>query len=257
MASNETKYSDPNRLKELYDQAYANRADMMLDPFGGQASNERTARYGAIDREQSTLDQSLRSSELDAYRMIGQQQLELENQIAENRMKALRSGVTSAQLASQQLANMFAAQQGAAQVGSQMMTQRQDMFGKMAAQRTGVETGIFDQVSANKQALGTLGAQQFTAGSAWDSYMNSQSATTENIAELFKKDPYVIGGALGLEGGAIEELLKKQDKKDKKDNPAKPAPTYDPTYDPTKPGSTYDPTKNPYYRPGSRNPVLK
>ncbi len=241
MANNETKYSDPNRLKELYDQAYANRADMMLDPFGGQASSERAARYGAIDREQSTLDQSLRASELDAYRMIGQQQLELENQIAENRMKALRSGVTSAQLASQQLANMFAAQQGAAQVGSQMMMQRQDMFGKMAAQRTGVETGIFDQVSANKQALGTIGAQQFTAGSAWDSYMNSQGATTQNISELFKKDPYGVGGVIGLEEGTITELLNKQAKQNP---PAAP------------PVSTSGPFRSPhYYGPGNKIPA--
>ena len=104
---------------------------------------------------------------------------ELENQIAENRLKALKSGTTSAQLAAQQLNNMFAAQSGAAQIAGNAMSQRVNNAQQYAAQRTNVVNDLYSNVQANKQALLTAGAQNYAASTGYASYVNQQLANLQ------------------------------------------------------------------------------
>lgn len=166
-------------LKQLQDQAYANQVGLMTDPNSAQAQQYKQDLYAAIDAEQRQVNASLEQAELDAYRQIGYQQQELENQIAENRLKALKSGTTSAQLAAQQLNNMFAAQSGAAQIASNAMSQRVNNAQQYAAQRTNVVNDLYSNVQANKQALLTAGAQNYAASTGYASYVNQQLANLQ------------------------------------------------------------------------------
>ena len=166
-------------LKQLQDQAYANQVGLITDPNSAQAQQYKQDLYAAIDAEQRQVNASLEQAELDAYRQIGYQQQELENQIAENRLKALKSGTTSAQLAAQQLNNMFAAQSGAAQIASNAMSQRVNSAQQYAAQRTNVVNDLYSNVQANKQALLTAGAQNYAASTGYASYVNQQLANLQ------------------------------------------------------------------------------
>lgn len=156
----------------MVEAAYEDRLNLMTDPTGANAQRFRDTMYGAIAEEQAIAEQSLGQAELDAYRMLGQQQLELENTIAEQRKKALVSGTTSAQLAAGQLQNMFAAQSGAAQVAQGLANQRTQMNQAFAEKRTGVETSLYDYINQQQTIAATAGAQNLAALSSYASYAN-------------------------------------------------------------------------------------
>ncbi len=166
-------------LQSLQDQAYANQANLMVDADSVEAQKYKQDLYAAIDAEQREVNASLEQAELDAYKQIGYQQQALENQIAENRLKALKSGTTSAQLAAQQLNNMFAAQSGAAEIAANAMNQRLTSAQNYAAQRTNVVNDMYNNIQANKQALLTSGAQNYAASTGYASYVNQQLANLQ------------------------------------------------------------------------------
>ena len=168
-SSNQSSTSDYESMVEA---AYQDRLNLMTDPTGANAQRFRDTMYGAIAEEQAVAEQSLGQAELDAYRMLGQQQLELENTIAEQRKKALVSGTTSAQLAAGQLQNMFAAQSGAAQVAQSLANQRTQMNQAFAEKRTGVETSLYDYINQQQTIAATAGAQNLAALSSYASYAN-------------------------------------------------------------------------------------
>ena len=164
--------SSTSDYESMVEAAYEDRLNLMTDPTGVNAQRFRDTMYGAIAEEQAVAEQSLGQAELDAYRMLGQQQLELENTIAEQRKKALVSGTTSAQLAAGQLQNMFAAQSGAAQVAQSLANQRTQMNQTFAEKRTGVETSLYDYINQQQTIAATAGAQNLAALSSYASYAN-------------------------------------------------------------------------------------
>lgn len=164
--------SSKSDYESMVEAAYEDRLNLMTDPTGANAQRFRDTMYGAIANEQAVAEQSLGQAELDAYRMLGQQQLELENTIAEQRKKALVSGTTSAQLAAGQLQNMFAAQSGAAQVAQSLANQRTQMNQAFAEKRTGVETSLYDYINQQQTIAATAGAQNLAALSSYASYAN-------------------------------------------------------------------------------------
>lgn len=133
--------------------------NLMLDTNGVQAQQYKQDMYGAINQYESDLEASLAASEMSAYAQLGQQQLELENTIADQRMKALKSGTTSAQLASQQLANMFAAQSGAAQVANSMMSNRLQNYNTISQARYGVTQDLYNTINSNRQTYASAQPQ--------------------------------------------------------------------------------------------------
>lgn len=164
--------SSASDYESMVEAAYEDRLNLMTDINGSAAQRFRDTMYGAIAEEQAIAEQSLGQAELDAYRMLGQQQLELENTIAEQRKKALVSGTTSAQLAAGQLQNMFAAQSGAAQVAQGLANQRTQMNQTYAEKRTGVETSLYDYINQQQTIAATAGAQNLAALSSYASYAN-------------------------------------------------------------------------------------
>lgn len=182
-------------LDSLAETAYKNYAGLMVDPNGPQAQQYRTDMLNAINAEEAQYNATLNNLELDAYRQIGYQQQELENQIAENRLKAIKSGTTSAQLAAQQLNSMFAAQSGAAQVAQQTMNDRLSAAQQYSQMRnTGLTTGLYDTINNNRQALATTGAQNYAVMGSYGSYINSQLANIQANKALYDKlgkDTYI------------------------------------------------------------------
>lgn len=161
--------------KETYDPNF-NPFNLITDPHSVQAQDYKQSMYGAIDTQQKEVDQTLAAAELDAYRMLGQKQLQLENQIADQRMRALRSGTTSAQLASQNLQNLFAAQSSAMEIASQTMQQRVGMGQQFAQQRAEVTPSLYQMVEQNRMGLAGVEAQRYAAQMGYKSYSPYEQA---------------------------------------------------------------------------------
>lgn len=185
--SGSTDPTSADYLNKLADDAYRDRVNMNTDINSTQSQRYLQDIYGAIDREQALDEAVLSNAEIDAYKQIGYQQQELENTIAENRMKALKSGTTSAQLAAQQLQNMFAAQSGAAQVAGNVMNQRISNAQNFANQRTQAYSGLYDTINTNKQTLATAGAQNYAASTGYMSYVNQQLASLQANQKLYNQ----------------------------------------------------------------------
>lgn len=149
--------------------------------------------YSNINAYEQATNATLASAELDAYKMLGQQQLQLENQIASQRMQALKSGVTSAQLASQELANMFAAQSSAQQVAQNVLAQRADSAATFNQQRAGVMTGLYDILANNQTTQANAYAQLGAAQASYNSYMQQPYAQYQAMLQA-ARDPYYTKG---------------------------------------------------------------
>lgn len=180
-----TSTSSITDYDSMVEAAYEDRLNLMTDPTGTNAQRFRDTMYGAIAEEQAVAEQSLGQAELDAYRMLGQQQLELENTIAEQRKKALVSGTTSAQLAAGQLQNMFAAQSGAAQVAQSLANQRTQMNQTFAEKRTGVETSLYDYINQQQTIAATAGAQNLAALASYAGYANQYANNISGIMNAY------------------------------------------------------------------------
>lgn len=100
-----------------------------------------------------------RSAENDLYRYIGIQQQNMEREIKQRRMNALRTGATSAQLASQELQTMLAAQQGAQQVARDYMQQRQAIEGQFAGYQQGNEVRALEDYAYRMTQADNIQAQ--------------------------------------------------------------------------------------------------
>lgn len=155
------------------DQFYRQNLDTLnVDPNSQYSNLYKQQMYGAINAQEQAMNSTLAQAELDAYKMLGQQQIELENQIASQRMQAIKSGVTSAQLASQQLANIFAAQSGAAQVAQGVLDQRTSNYANFAQQRANVTSSLYDMLQQNQTTMANANTQLGAAQASYMSYMN-------------------------------------------------------------------------------------
>lgn len=181
-----------------YDQSI--RDNLMLNPNDISASAYKQDMYGALDQYQATADASLAATEMSAYAMLGQQQLELENTIAEQRMKALKSGTTSAQLASQQLANMFAAQSGAAQVANNMMQTRMSNAAQFAQSRYGIAQDMYSMINANQQTYANARAQLGAIAGSYASTMNQPYAQYNAWNKLTDDQKKMVGSTWTYSG---------------------------------------------------------
>lgn len=160
---------------------------LMTDPNSSAANQYRQNMYGAINQYQQASEASLASAELDAYRQLGQTQLQLENQIASQRMQALKSGVTSAQLASQELANIFAAQSAAQQVAQNVLQQKTNIADTYNQQRAGVESNLYNMISNNQVNAANAYAQLGAAQASYNSYVNQPYAQYQALAQTYNK----------------------------------------------------------------------
>lgn len=185
---NTTDGSGLDYYQKLIDQ------NLITDPYGTRANNYRQDMYGSINAYEQASNATLASSELDAYRMLGQQQLQLESEIANQRMTALKSGTTSAQLASQQLANMFAAQSAAQQTAAAVMQQRGTMADQYNQQRAAVTGDIYNMTNNNALTAANAYAQLGAAQASYNSYINQPYAQYMAAMNAFNKDPYAFRG---------------------------------------------------------------
>lgn len=169
---------------------------LMTNPYGERANQYRNAMYNSINQYEQDVNASLASTELDAYRLLGQQQLELENQIASQRMQAIKSGVTSAQLASQELANMFAAQSAASSIAQQTMSNRAQQYNTIAQQRASVESDLYNMINSNQTTGANVYAQLQAAQQSYNSYVNQPFAQYQAYIDAYTKNPSAINSML-------------------------------------------------------------
>ena len=187
-------------LESLANTAYKNYANLIVDPNSAAAQQYLADMRNSIYAEQSAYNNELANLEIDAYKQIGLQQQELENQIAESRLKAIKSGTTSAQLAAQQLNNMFAAQSGAAQIAQAYADKRLEAAQTYNQMRnTNLTTSLYDMINNNRTALATAGAQNYAVAGSYGSYVNQQLANYQAASNMYdylgkKKYQAVTGG---------------------------------------------------------------
>lgn len=160
---------------------------LMTSPTSTQAQQYRDAMYNSINQYEQATMATMASSEMEAYRALGQQQMQLENQIAEQRMHAIKSGVTSAQLASQELANIFAAQTGASQIASQVMQNRAGAAETFAKQRAAVESDLYGMLVANQQTAANAYTQLGAAQASYNSYAQQPYNQFQAAIEAYEK----------------------------------------------------------------------
>lgn len=187
-SENTTNGSDLDYYQNLIDQ------NLITDPYGTRANNYRQDMYGSINAYEQASNATLASAELDAYRMLGQQQLQLESEIANQRMTALKSGTTSAQLASQQLANMFAAQSAAQQTAAAVMQQRGTMADQYNQQRAAVTGDIYNMTNNNALTAANAYAQLGAAQASYNSYINQPYAQYMAAMNAYNRDPVAFRG---------------------------------------------------------------
>lgn len=171
--------SSTEYLDKLQEMAYSNKSGLMTDYNSAGAQEQLQNMNSSIDQEQNVYNQSLAQSEMSAYSAIGNKQMELENQIAEARTKALKSGTTSAQLASQQLANMFAAQSGVAEIRSQYGSLEATANQGYAAKKTANMSSLYNILNANQSTLASVGAQNYAAAASYMATVNQQKAALQ------------------------------------------------------------------------------
>lgn len=172
--------------------------NLMTDVNSDRAQQYRQNMLGSINSYEQASNASLASAELDAYKMLGQQQLQLESQIAEARMQALKSGTTSAQLASQQLANMFAAQSAAQQTASAVAQQRASMADQYNQQRASVESDLYSLVNNNALTAANAYAQLGAAQASYNSYIQQPYAQYKAMLQSYGDNPDSFLKAMGL-----------------------------------------------------------
>ena len=167
---------------------------LMTDSASQKAQQYQEDMYNAINQYEAATNATLAGSEMEAYRAIGQQQLQLENQIADQRMRAIKSGVTSAQLASQELANIFAAQSGASQIASQVMQNKVSSANTFAQQRAAVSGDMYSMLNANQQTAANAYAQLAATQGSYNSYIQQpwqQYAASANALNTLGIDKYL------------------------------------------------------------------
>ena len=173
------------------------RESLMTDPTSSKAQEYRDAMFASINQYEQSSQAALAGSEMEAYRALGQQQLQLENQIAEQRMHAIKSGVTSAQLASQELANIFAAQAGASQIAAQVMQNRVSAADTFAKQRASVESDLYGMINANQQTAANAYTQLGAAQASYNSYAQQPYNQYMAVLQAYEKDPTAFKNYMG------------------------------------------------------------
>jgi hypothetical protein len=153
--------------------------------------------YSNINSYEQATNATLASAELDAYRMLGQQQLQLENQIASERMQALKAGTTSAQLASRELANMFAAQSSAQQIAQNVLGRRADTANTFNQQRAGVVDSMYNMLANNQTTAANAYAQLGAAQASYNSYMQQPYASYDALMKSYNQYGSNLEKAMG------------------------------------------------------------
>lgn len=174
------------------------RESLMTDPTSSKAQEYRDAMFASINQYEQSSQAALAGSEMEAYRALGQQQLQLENQIAEQRMHAIKSGVTSAQLASQELANIFAAQAGASQIAAQVMQNRVSAADTFAKQRAAVEPDLYGMINTNQQTAANAYTQLGAAQASYNSYAQQPYNQYMAALQAYEQNPSKYSKLLGI-----------------------------------------------------------
>jgi len=108
---------------------------------------------------QASLD-ALGTLEGSMYEVLGRQQLTTERDIAQRRMQALRSGMTSSQLAALELQNIQVGQLGAQQMAQQYDEARMELQREFAGAEAGARADMMQLINENAMGAAAIEAQR-------------------------------------------------------------------------------------------------
>lgn len=115
-------------------------------------ASKRQAGYDQVAANQSLLNE-----------MLGRQQLATERDIANRRIQAQRSGMSSAQLAALEVQNIMAGQLGATQVAQQAMLENAAVKSQFAGAEADTRAALFEVLNTNRSNVAAIDAQKYSA----------------------------------------------------------------------------------------------
>lgn len=115
---------------------------------------------GIASKRQAALKESS-TSEMAMYDAIGRTQLQAERDIAQRRVQALRSGMTSSQLAAFEMQNLQAAQLGATEIGQQYAKERAGIMTEYAGMEDEARAGLFEILNGNVANIAAIDAEKY------------------------------------------------------------------------------------------------
>lgn len=136
----------------------------------------RAGDAGIAQQRQAGMN-TINQAEQSMYDMLGRMQLQNERDIADQRIKALRSGQTSSQLAAMELQNLQAGQIGATSIMQDARNQRMMMEQEYAGQENMNRYYMLEMLGQNNKDLAAIEAQRYA------------SSDLQQLVELFETDP--------------------------------------------------------------------
>jgi hypothetical protein len=97
------------------------------------------------------------------YETLGRTQLQNERDIAQRRMQAQRSGMTSSQLAAFEMQNIMAGQLGAQQVAQQSMLEMAGVEAQYAGLEAQNQANLFEILNSNRASVAAIDAQKYSS----------------------------------------------------------------------------------------------
>lgn len=128
------------------------------------------------------------NAEQGMHDMLGRMQLQTERDVADRRMKALRSGTTSSGLAAMEMQNIQAGQIGAQQIMQDARTQRLDVESQYAGAEATNRQYMFEMLNQNTKDVAAIDAQKYSSGvipQVQDLFPDAPADVIEAIAKSF------------------------------------------------------------------------
>jgi len=132
--------------------------------YNNQLVQEYLSRANAgISAKRATARDSLDTTNSMLYETLGRSQLQNERDIAQRRIQAQRSGMTSSQLAAMEMQNIMVGQMGAQQVAQQYRQEQALMEQQFAGAEDDIYAGLFNTFNQNAGQIAAVDAQRFSA----------------------------------------------------------------------------------------------
>lgn len=126
---------------------------------------QEALRYGdmAVRQRNAAAQNTLGAAEAGMYDMLGRMQLQTERDIADRRMRALRTGQTSSGLAAMEMQNIMAGQIGAQQIMADSRNQRMLMEQELAGTEANNRYYMLEMLNQNMKDMAAIDAQKYSA----------------------------------------------------------------------------------------------
>jgi len=121
------------------------------------------------------------------YETLGRNQLQNERDIAQRRIQAQRSGMSSAQLAAFEMQNIMTSQLGAQQVAQQSLLEMGALEAQFAGMEAQNQANMFELLNTNRASIASIDAQKFSSSGIKQAQELFPDETAENQLIIAKQ----------------------------------------------------------------------